>query len=49
MRVYVKGKIKTRQINIDVIGPGYVGLRLAVEFAREWPKKIFIVYSVTTE
>ncbi len=39
MRVYVKGKIKTRQVNIDVIGLGYVGLRLAVEFARKWPKK----------
>jgi hypothetical protein len=24
MRVYVKGKIKTRQVNIDVIGLGYV-------------------------
>ncbi len=46
MRVYVKGKIKTRQVNIDVIGLGYVGLCLAVEL--NGLKKIFIVYSVIT-
>ena len=35
----LRKKLETRQVNIDVIGRGYVGLRLAVEFAREWPKK----------
>ncbi len=41
-------KLKTRQANIGVIGLGYVGLPLAVEFAREWLNgKNIIVYSVT--
>jgi UDP-N-acetyl-D-mannosaminuronate dehydrogenase len=35
----LRKKLKTRQVNIDVIGLGYVGLCLAVEFARKWPKK----------
>jgi UDP-N-acetyl-D-mannosaminuronate dehydrogenase len=34
MCVYVKEKIRNKTVNIDVIGPGYVGLHLAVEFAR---------------
>jgi UDP-N-acetyl-D-mannosaminuronate dehydrogenase len=37
----LRKKLKTRQANIGVIGPGYVGLPLAVEFAREWPKNIY--------
>ncbi len=31
----LREKLKTRQVNIGVIGLGYVGLPLAVEFARE--------------
>jgi UDP-N-acetyl-D-mannosaminuronate dehydrogenase len=37
----LKEKLRTRQANISVTGLGYVGLRLAVEFARnagEWIK-----------
>ncbi len=50
MRVYVKRKIKTRQVNIDITWLGYVGLPLAVEFAREFLKtKIFVVYRITAE
>ncbi len=31
----LREKLKTRQANIGVIGLGYVGLPLAVEFAKE--------------
>ncbi len=38
----LREKLKTRQANIGVIGLGYVGLPLAVEFARNGLKQKYL-------